>query len=420
MKASIRDARSGEKGSVTSSLRSSFRSPGRLSKSRPFRVLAPEFRVGFVIGRRVNLVRSEIPHFRALNVIAALETIGLCGIWCYEPEIPDRIEQLLSCDILVLVRGAMSQHLQWVIESAARAGIPVVFDIDDYCFTRQSPEHLAAARRYSANEIEDYNNAADRYLETLFRCGYFTSSTTPLAGHGEKFGLKSYVLRNTLNHLWLKVTEEIVAQRTHRRTDKEVTIGYFPGSCTHQRDFRQALPAILKVLDTYGEVRLLLGELLDLTDFPELRSFLSRVEIIPRVPWQELAYEIARVDINIAPLELDEFCQSKSELKYFQAGALAIPTIVTPTTPYLEVIEHGVNGFLASDQTDWYEQLGELITDEGLRKEVGWKARERVLKSYTPANLLDQAIAAYGHILQDYCAPDSQPVTDYAEMREGR
>jgi glycosyltransferase involved in cell wall biosynthesis len=378
--------------------------------------LCPGFRVGFVIGRRVDLQRSEIPHFRAINVIAALETVGFRGTWCYEPDIPDRIDELLACDILVLVRGAMSEHLERIIEMAHAADIPLVFDIDDYCFTRKDHSYLTSARRYSPDQIIDYNDAADRYFKSLSQCRYFTASTTPLAGQGRKLGLKSYVLTNTLNNLWLEVTERIIDRKAHQKSPGPVTIGYFPGSCTHQHDFKQALPAILRIMDTLGEVRLLLTELLDMQDFPELKRFRSRVDIMPRVPWQHLAHEIARVDINIAPLEVDDWCQAKSELKYFQAGALAIPSIVTPTIPYQETIEHGFNGFLASGESEWYELLRMLVTDKEHRNEVGWRARTDVLGRYAPANLRDQAILAYTDILRDARNIGALPSTQHEPL----
>lgn len=59
--------------------------------------------------------------------------------------------------------------------------------------------------------------------------------------------------------------------------------------------------------------------------------------------------------LNIAPLEINRFCEAKSELKYFEAALVRVPTVASPTQPFKNAIQHGVNGFLAGDSADWYK-----------------------------------------------------------------
>ena len=53
------------------------------------------------------------------------------------------------------------------------------------------------------------------------------------------------------------------------------------------------------------------------------------------VPLHHLPDEIARFDINLAPLEPDNpFCDAKSELKYFEGALAGVCTIASPVGPF--------------------------------------------------------------------------------------
>ena len=73
---------------------------------------------------------------------------------------------------------------------------------------------------------------------------------------------------------------------------------------------------------------------------------------------------IARFDINLAPLEVGNiFCESKSELKFYEAALVDRPTVASPTEPYRNAIVHGQTGFLATTEDEWYEAVTALVVD---------------------------------------------------------
>src|SRR5262249_46403433 len=111
--------------------------------------------------------------------------------------------------------------------------------------------------------------------------------------------------------------------------------------------------------------------------------------------------EIARTAINLAPLEVgNAFCEAKSELKYFEAASVRVPTIASPTEPFAAAITHGVNGFLANRTEEWYHCLTRLVTDGQHRVEMGNNALSHVLATYTPIQTMHAAVAAYNQIIQ--------------------
>ena len=89
------------------------------------------------------------------------------------------------------------------------------------------------------------------------------------------------------------------------------------------------------------------------------------------------------MDINIIPLVINLFTEGKSDLKYYEAALVEVPSVASPTLVYQSAIEHGSNGFLARTRDDWYEALRTLIVDSDLRRAMGKRppARDRELRS---------------------------------------
>jgi glycosyltransferase involved in cell wall biosynthesis len=63
--------------------------------------------------------------------------------------------------------------------------------------------------------------------------------------------------------------------------------------------------------------------------------------------------------------------------------ALEIPTIMSPVGVNTEIIEDGVNGFLASEEDEWLTKLTSLIESAELRGKLGREGRETVEQRYS-------------------------------------
>ncbi len=112
---------------------------------------------------------------------------------------------------------------------------------------------------------------------------------------------------------------------------------------------------------------------LDVGEFPGLAPYVSQMEILPLRHWSELPATMATIDVNLIPLELTPFNEGKSNLKYYEAGLLKVPSIASPTRINRENIAHGHNGLLAQTTAEWYEALKELATDGAAAR--GWDSR---------------------------------------------
>jgi len=88
-------------------------------------------------------------------------------------------------------------------------------------------------------------------------------------------------------------------------------------------------------------------------------------------------------DIGIMPLLDSPWERGKCGYKLIQYMACGLPVIASPVGVNTEIVEQGVNGFLASDLHEWEQALRKLLEDKLLRQRMGAKGRERVEKWYS-------------------------------------
>ena len=119
-------------------------------------------------------------------------------------------------------------------------------------------------------------------------------------------------------------------------------------------------------------------------------------------PVSELADELARFDINLAPLEPGNvFCEAKSELKFFEAALVDVPTIASPSGPFCRCIRDGETGFLADCEPEWYDRLTTLVADPGLRRRMGHAAYLSACWTFGPRRREEQVAALLRHLSGD-------------------
>ena len=89
----------------------------------------------------------------------------------------------------------------------------------------------------------------------------------------------------------------------------------------------------------------------------------------------ELSRAYASADLFAFPSETDTFGNVVLE-----AMSSGLPVVVTDKMGPQELVEHGSNGFVASDDREFELYLNRLIQDEGLRESMGARSREMALE----------------------------------------
>ncbi|WP_448208335.1 glycosyltransferase family 4 protein [Azospirillum sp. sgz302134] len=113
-----------------------------------------------------------------------------------------------------------------------------------------------------------------------------------------------------------------------------------------------------------------------------------------RHPWREdtETRHIAAFDIGIMPLDDTPWERGKCGYKLIQYMACGKPVVASPVGVNRDIVEHGVNGFLAESRQDWMDALRRLAADPDLRRRLGAAGRAKVERSYSLSGIAPRLI----------------------------
>ncbi len=364
------------------------------------RLVSPRhFRVLYVSGDP----SSPSHRFRIENHIEYLTAIGIQAAWIPVYDVKGRLSEALLYDLIVFWRVAWTEEVQTLLDNCREAGIPTIFDVDDYVFEPDivQVEKIDGIRFLSKEKLAQYWWGVERYRKCLEEVDYCTMTTKFLADRANELGKQTWVLQNGLSDSFVRISEEACSAR--QEGVSTATIGFASGSKTHQKDFGVIAKTLTRILSRYDNVRLEIVGDLELAEFPDLLEFSERIEHRPKVPWDQLPYELARFDINLAPLEIgNPFCEAKSELKYFDAALVGVPTVASATSTFVSAIQDGETGYLAVGETDWYQAVTRLIEDPSHRRRMASRAREDVITRYGPETMGTKIRDIYSDIIKTF------------------
>jgi glycosyltransferase involved in cell wall biosynthesis len=106
---------------------------------------------------------------------------------------------------------------------------------------------------------------------------------------------------------------------------------------------------------------------------------------VRNVPWS-LAGEVSlfnTCDIGVYPLTDDEWSKGKCGFKAIEFMACGVPVVAAAVGVNREIIEDGVNGFLASTPEEWAAKLRRLFDDPDLRRRMGAAGRRTIQERYS-------------------------------------
>jgi glycosyltransferase involved in cell wall biosynthesis len=300
-------------------------------------------------------------------------------------------------DTFVLNRVEWSDEIAVFADRARSQDRTVIFDTDDLLFEPTFDQHFAFYDDRGEDERRAWSEKLARYQATLRASDGAIVTTEPLQQHARRYSERVEVVYNAVSEEMVRLADKSLARR---RTDGEVRIAYLSGTRTHNRDFLEAADAVLWALEEYPDARFLAVGKLDLD--ARFDRFGPQVERIPIQPWEMLPKLLARIDVNLAPLERDNpFAACKSCVKYLEAGLLGVPTIASAQPDFVRVIEPGRNGLLADSPPEWQEALRQLIESAVLRDEIGTAAHADVRRHHTTktrARLLAEVLNALSRV----------------------
>ena len=127
---------------------------------------------------------------------------------------------------------------------------------------------------------------------------------------------------------------------------------------------------------------------------------------------EELA-ALARFDIGLMPLPLEDWSKGKSGGKARTYMAAGVPPVCTRIGYNIALLRHGETGLLCETAEDWRAALTSLIEQPALRQRLGEAARRDVVRRFSPAGQARKLHAVFT------CLLDGIPVTSHREFRSG-
>lgn len=304
---------------------------------------------------------SAMPFIRVIGPAKASSVTvlrGNNGVQTY----PERIAQ---ADLVVIQRDF--PHLpgyNQVMALALAANKKVIYEIDDLLF--EMPEDHVSYQNYLGSLLS--------MMQAAMQADGVVTSTPMLRDYFTEYNPNTCYTPNLLDDtLWpLQPNKELA----HK--EGPVVIGYMGGQ-THLTDLEMIAPALVPIVENYGDrvqIRFWGGP------SPASLAGYPQVEHIPinvlNYPEFSTYFCQQSCDIFIAPLQDTYFNRCKSPIKYLEYGSMGIPGVFSCIRPYMDIIQPGINGFMASTIDEWYLHLSHLIQDADLRGMVGSQAFKTV------------------------------------------
>ncbi|MFA6078131.1 MAG: glycosyltransferase family 4 protein [Candidatus Omnitrophota bacterium] len=247
-----------------------------------------------------------------------------------------------------------------IIESILhRMGKPIVFDFDDAIFLPNTS---------SANIYIDRFKSPGKVARIIGMSKCVIAGNNYLKQFALKFNKNVIVIPSSIDTGKYK-------RRLRSTADGEVVIGWMGSGTT--KDFLHSLePVFAKLSGMHKNITFkLVG-----AGSKEKRQ--GNV-IYKKWKMEEELADLNSFDIGIMPLPDTEWAKGKCGFKAILYMACGLPVVVSPVGANLDIVDDGVNGFFASNEAEWVNAVSKLAGDEGLRRAMGGKGREKVMQKYS-------------------------------------
>lgn len=341
----------------------------------------------YKISPRVMMIGSG---YDGCNYVRIYLPATFNGYWTDKPNLKnDRISvedvrhQLQDADVVVFHR-AEEQTYHNLAKMLKADGKKIVMDNDDTFVVEGY--HPLANFNPDGTQVDNLTRRANNIDEFMRLCDLVTCSTKTLKKEYEKINPNVVVLPNYVDpDDW---------DEPLRNEGDKVRIGIV-GSTAIEYDYLHIKP-LIKELSERDDVEIVLSGLGDLKHqkdnpkvtkvFNEEYTFWNSIKK-QQFPWCKRAdynktLNEERLDIMLIPRKDNYFNRCKSNIKFLEASMCEIPVVAQSFSdgPYEEITED--MGVLIKDNSKWKEEVERLINDKKLRREMGKKAREYVIKNY--------------------------------------
>jgi len=110
------------------------------------------------------------------------------------------------------------------------------------------------------------------------------------------------------------------------------------------------------------------------------------VDIVDFLDWadyESIPKAIQFFDIGLMPLIDDEWHRGKCAFKAIEYMACGVPVVISPVGENNYLVQDNESGYFAGNIDEWHVKIKKLIMNERLRKELGIKGQQVIMRSYS-------------------------------------
>ncbi|MBK1721487.1 hypothetical protein CKO23_04375 [Thiocystis violacea] len=331
-------------------------------------------------------------YYRVREKIDQAGALGLETDYLDLSELPfvDWRRRLMGASLLYACRVPVTMTELQVFAYAKSLGIPIIYDIDDLIFDPELfPPPLETYAGTIDRALHQHLSLDNPFFGTAFGfADHCSVSTQPLADEVKRYlrpEADVSVLPNLLSEEVFERARKSARKKRANRPGQEIRLFYGSATKAHKLAFYDLfLPAALELLRAYPALKLYLVGYFD--NLPSAFVAAGRIQLLDPTP-DYLSYLdlVQGADINVAVLEPSRVTDAKSEIKWLEAAAFGIPSVVSPTAAYRQALVEGETVLFAETVEDWQRQLERLIQDRDLRTRIGRAARDAAFARFSPA-----------------------------------
>ena len=238
------------------------------------------------------------------------------------------------------------------------SGKPVVYDFDDAIFHQYDTHSNPLVRRFLGKKLQPLMRGA-----SLCVCG-----NSYLKAYADRFSRRTEIVPTVLDTGVYKPTVE------PRDPARQVTIGWIGSPSTWS--FVQPLIPLLERLSQ--ELNLIIR----VVGAGRANATHSPFEFFDWSEDEEIT-SIQGMDIGIMPLPNEPWARGKCGYKLIQYMACGIPVIASPVGVNSDIVNDGVNGYLACSEHEWEAAIRRLAASRELRGNMGAHGRQKIVNEYS-------------------------------------
>lgn len=280
-------------------------------------------------------------------------------------------------DLVVIHRPTFIPALVRFVDAAARAGVRLVADYDDLIFDPAcAAESSMFVRSWNFTEVQA---TFERNTDALRLFNEFTVSTAPLRENVLALspGALVHILPNSVSpSLW-----SLIAGRDYQQRESRPFLGYFPGTATHDEDFRIAAADVATFCRERQVPLRIIGPIR--TDQDLFRNV--EVEHQELQPYDVMFDSLSSCRVVLAPLTFNRFNRAKSHIKLVEAGlscTSCVASAIPDMTRHHDLIGHGT---LVEGDADWSGAISRSWDAYDLKNAV--IARNNLVQAFGSVNI---------------------------------